>query len=48
MISGAAQLPALAAPNAWSFLRCTTSDPALGSVGMELTHRTYDLAAAPL
>jgi hypothetical protein len=39
---------ALATPNAWSFLRCTTSNPALGSVGLELTHRTYDLAAGPL
>jgi hypothetical protein len=36
----------LATPNGWSFLRCTTTNPALTSVGLTLTHRTYDLAAA--
>lgn len=38
----------LATPNAWAFLRCTTSNPALSSVGLQLTHRSYDLAAGPL
>ena len=34
----------LATPNAWSFLRCTTTNAALSSVNLTLTHRSYALA----
>ncbi len=35
----------LATPNNWGFVRCSTTDAGLSSVGLTLTHRTYDLAA---
>ncbi|WP_437574987.1 CapA family protein [Sorangium sp. So ce887] len=37
---------ALATPNNWSFVRCTAVDPALTSLGVTMTHRSYALAPA--
>jgi hypothetical protein len=36
----------LATPNDWSFVRCTAADPALTSLGVTMTHRSYALAPA--
>ncbi|WP_437645110.1 CapA family protein [Sorangium sp. So ce362] len=33
-------------PNNWSFVRCTAVDPALTSLGVTMTHRSYALAPA--
>jgi hypothetical protein len=38
----------LPTPNEWSFIRCTTNNPGLGSADLTLTHRTYEVAPAPL
>ncbi|XXX74295.1 CapA family protein [Sorangium sp. So ce134] len=37
---------AFATPNNWSFVRCTATDPALTSLGVTMTHRSYALAPA--
>ncbi len=37
---------AFATPNNWSFVRCTAVDPALTSLGVTMTHRSYALAPA--
>ncbi|WP_437808960.1 CapA family protein [Sorangium sp. So ce1078] len=37
---------AFATPNDWSFVRCTAANPALTSLGVTMTHRSYALAPA--
>jgi poly-gamma-glutamate capsule biosynthesis protein CapA/YwtB (metallophosphatase superfamily) len=37
---------ALATPNNWSFVRCAAANPALTSLDLSLTHRSYALAPA--
>ncbi|WP_434042524.1 MULTISPECIES: CapA family protein [Sorangium] len=37
---------AFATPNNWSFVRCTATNPALTTLGVTMTHRSYTLAPA--
>ncbi|KYF67192.1 carbohydrate-binding protein [Sorangium cellulosum] len=37
---------AFATPNDWSFVRCTATNPALTTLGVTTTHRSYTLAPA--